>query len=149
MGKLEGVLVFKNEKGMTLIELLAALALMSIIIALIGSAHIFGQKQYRNQTEEINYQEQVRYVMAAITKEIRSSEADQVSVISINEITIDTNNYKFSEKPNIYKNSTVLSDQISNFVVDEVDGKIEISISSLPNRNGKIETLSTVIYLRE
>lgn len=148
MGKLEGVLVFKNEKGMTLIELLAALALMSIIIALIGSAHIFGQKQYRNQTEEINYQEQVRYVMATITKEIRSTEADQVSVISDNEITIGANNYELVQ-PNFYENSTVLSDHISNFILDEEDGKIEISISSLPNRNGKIETLSTVIYLRK
>ncbi len=148
MGKLEGVLMFKNEKGMTLIELLAALALMSIIIALIGSAHIFGQKQYRNQTEEINYQEQVRYVMATITKEIRSTEADQVSVISENEITIGTNSYELVQ-PIFYKNSTVLSDQISDFNIVEKDGKLEILISSLQNRNGKIETLSTVIYLRE
>ncbi|WP_112181503.1 MULTISPECIES: PilW family protein [Paraliobacillus] len=141
--------MFKNEKGMTLIELLAALALMSIIIALIGSAHIFGQKQYRNQTEEINYQEQVRYVMATITKEIRSTEADLVSVTSdTNEITIGTNSYEL-EQPNFYENSTVISDQISSFNIDKEDGKIEISISSLPNRNGKIETLSTVIYLRE
>ncbi|WP_162880788.1 PilW family protein [Paraliobacillus sediminis] len=140
--------MFKNEKGMTLIELLAALALMSIIIALIGSAHIFGQKQYRNQTEEINYQEQVRYVMATITKEIRSTEADQVSVISENEITIGTNSYELVQ-PIFYKNSTVLSDQISDFNIVEKDGKLEILISSLQNRNGKIETLSTVIYLRE
>ncbi len=149
MGKLEGELMFKNEKGMTLVELLAALALMSIIIALIGSAHIFGQKQYRNQTEEINYQEQVRYVMATITKEIRSTESDKVMITNeINKITLGTTSYKL-DQPNFYKNSTVLSDKISNFIINEEDGKIEVSISSLPNRNGKIETLSTVIYLRE
>ncbi|GGM27249.1 hypothetical protein GCM10011351_11330 [Paraliobacillus quinghaiensis] len=141
--------MFKNEKGMTLVELLAALALMSIIIALIGSAHIFGQKQYRNQTEEINYQEQVRYVMATITKEIRSTESDKVMITNeINKITLGTTSYKL-DQPNFYKNSTVLSDKISNFIINEEDGKIEVSISSLPNRNGKIETLSTVIYLRE
>lgn len=147
MGKLEGVFMLKDQKGMTLVELLAALALMSIIIALIGSAHILGQKQFRNQTEEINYQEQVRLAMASITKEIRTSNGDQVT-ISDGIITIDTTTYELRQS-SLYKNESIISEQISEFTAIKQGGKIDVSISSLPNRNDKKETLSTVIYLRE
>lgn len=47
-------MVKDNQRGITLVELLAVLAILSVIILLIGSAHLFGQKQLIYQTDELD-----------------------------------------------------------------------------------------------
>ena len=44
--------LIKKEDGVTLLELLASIALLSIIIMLVGSVHMFGQRQYIKQSHD-------------------------------------------------------------------------------------------------
>lgn len=150
MGQVEGDNMYKNEKGITLVELLAVLAIMSVVIALISSVHLFGQRQYRDQSETIEHQTEVRIVIAQLTRDIRNATID-TTTINENNLLFDTNNYTFNA-PNLYRNGVLLSSKLNEFIV-EVDqsetSKLNIHVSSIPDRNNKTHTVTTTIYLRE
>lgn len=139
---------FKNEEGITLIELLASLALLSVVIILIGSVHIFGQKQFSSQTEANSQANDLRYSLAMISREARS--AENVKVMSANEIVIDGNTYLF-DKPTLKKNTTIISSRVEDFKVGELekDKLIHITIESTPNQMNQREEYETTIYLRD
>ncbi|WP_182200445.1 PilW family protein [Paraliobacillus salinarum] len=139
--------MWKEQKGITLVELLAVLSLMSIIIMLVGSAMMFGQKQYKNQTEIIEQQDQVRYVMATLTKEIRSHNSSQISV-SGNVLNIGSDSYEFSA-PQVLKNGTPMSDRIGVFEVEKNDLELDITIASSAVGGNEQQRLSTILYLRK
>lgn len=136
---------FRNENGVTLVELLGALALLGIILLLISNVHIFGQKQFVNQTAQINHESNVRYAMNVITKEIRT--ATSVSV-SNNVITTETSTFKLVGNE-LYQGSTVVEEGIEEFIVQQAGNKISIKIKSVPNQAEKVASLSTNLYIRE
>ena len=136
---------FKNEHGVTLVELLAVLAMIGMILLLISNVHIFGQKQFNSQTTQINHESDVRYVMNVITKEIRRSPS--VS-ISNNIISTGTSTFKLIGKE-LYQGDSVLEDGIDEFNVQQTGNKISITIKSVPNQYEKVASLSTKLYIRE
>lgn len=141
--------MYKNEKGITLVELLAVLAIMSVVIALISSVHLFGQKQYRDQSETMEHQSEVRVAVSQITKDIR-----KVSNYSVN---MGTNLFIIGDftytldGTKIKRNDTVISEEISDFSMtfDEDNKKIDLKITSLSDNKGKQHSINTSIYLRE
>jgi type II secretory pathway pseudopilin PulG len=66
--------ILKCNRGITLVELLSALALVSLILIMAGSIHFFAQNQSNKQSEEIANQTNARLAMKTVTKEIRSAE---------------------------------------------------------------------------
>lgn len=78
----------KEEKGITLVELLASLALMGLVLTLAMSVYMTGQKQYNSQTTNADVQDSLMIAMKDITKEIRSAKSP--IVISGNEVTTET-----------------------------------------------------------
>ena len=138
----------KSEEGVTLIELLAALTLLSIIILLASSVNIIGQKQATTQNTEIQGQTNVRLGLNIITKEIRSAE----SVSAINNIlTIKKNNEEvkyFLDTDNhiLKKNGEPLISNIKKFKIEQTTDNITISISS---NNTPSTTLETTLYFRK
>ena len=71
----------KNEKGLTLVEILAVIIIGSIIMLLISNVHLFGQKQYKSQSEKSRHLYDVTYAAKVITKEIRK--ADEKGIVNI------------------------------------------------------------------
>ena len=136
---------FKNEHGVTLVEVLAVFAMIGMILLLISNVHIFGQKQFNSQTTQINHESDVRYVMNVITKEIRRSPS--VS-ISNNIISTGTSTFKLIGKE-LYQGDSVLEDGIDEFNVQQTGNKISITIKSVPNQYEKVASLSTKLYIRE
>src|SRR5690625_2774425 len=63
----------KSEDGLSLVELLAVLAISSIILLFISTVHIFIQNQYNSQSTEVKELTDVTIAMRAITKDIRSA----------------------------------------------------------------------------
>lgn len=145
----------KNERGLTLIEVLAATAIGIIFILLIGNALLFGLKQYKNQSIKAQELTDVTFVAKVITKEIRKA-----TIVSISKdgnsirLTIDDQliEYKFSEEnSSILKNGDRFFSGIKLFDIsrDEDRSKmLEIEIVS-PNKNGLEERIDTEIYLRK
>jgi prepilin-type N-terminal cleavage/methylation domain-containing protein len=145
----------KNEKGVTLVELLAALSLLSIILLLAGSVHIFGLKQSSNQAADIQNQSNVRLAMNIITKEIRKASIVRFDNIDdVNEendlLTINgTDVYKLENK-NLTKNSQPLITNLQKFTLKKIkDDMFSITISNSATNNIPQTTLSTTIYIRK
>lgn len=139
----------KCEKGVTLIELLAVIALLSIVLLLASSVQLFGQKQVQEQSNELQNQSDVRIAIKLITKEIRK--AQKVEVTTPNELTInDLDKYKVVNN-NLTKNGQPFLNNIQTFNL-ETDPNIsfiKVTLTSIPTKNAKTVTLSTKIYLRK
>lgn len=78
----------RNDKGLTLVELLATLVIGAIVISLVMGIHISIQKQYKKQEADIGYFLDVTTAAKAITKDIRK--ATKVELLPILDPPIST-----------------------------------------------------------
>ena len=154
MEKIIGFKMQKNEKGVTLIELLAALSLLSVVLLLASSIHMLGLKQSSSQITDIQNQSNIRLAMNIITREIRK--ASTVSFVNIDD-TVTTNDqliingvdvYKL-ENNSITKNTNTLITNIQTFTIKKVkDSMYTITIANIPSNNSPLTTLSSTISIR-
>lgn len=136
----------KNDRGLTLVEVLTVVALLSMILLLAGSIHLFSQKQLRNQKSEIDNQTNIRIALNLIKKEIRSAQTVEITnnVLTIN----DTVEYKL-EDHFLKKNNEPLIANIRRFDLQKSDGKIDVTIESVRTWHTRSTTMSAAIYLRK
>lgn len=137
MEKIVGDVGGNREKGITLVEVLASLSILSIILILASSVHLFGLKQVSTQTKQIQNQSDDRLAIKLITKEIRK--ASKVEVTTPNVLTIDGVNYQL-KGTNLQKGSEIFIPNINKFLVAKYGVQIKLTIDNLPE---------TIIYLRE
>ncbi|MDP4156047.1 MAG: prepilin-type N-terminal cleavage/methylation domain-containing protein [Bacillota bacterium] len=137
----------KNQKGVTLIELLAAIALLSVVLLVANSIHLFGQKQMSDQTAEIQNQSNVRLAMDIITKRIRK--ASTISVDNNGVLTLDNTDVYKLDNNNLTQNSQPIINNLQKFEIQYDGSKITVTIADLPNTNTPQTTLSTTIYIRK
>lgn len=135
----------KSESGFTLVELLATLAILSLVIILAGSIHIFGQKQFIQQSEQVSQINDLRYIMASIEQDVRQTPKEEIKFEE--DLIVGESTYS-QQGTALYKNSEILSDQISSFDVTLSEDKIDISLSSTMNGKKDQEVVSTIIYFR-
>jgi prepilin-type N-terminal cleavage/methylation domain-containing protein len=129
-----------NEKGLTLVEVLAALALVSLVILLASSINLFGHKQMSSQKEEIQNQSNDRLAMNIVTKAIRQADPATVEVINDQNV-LKINNVRYYLDGNSLKKETdVLISDINKFTVKQNGDQILLEIGKLPQ---------TKIYLRD
>src|SRR5699024_4527764 len=139
--------LFRNEKGLTIAELLATLVITSIIVIIITSMYVVVQKQYFSQQEDVSNLTDVKIALKAITRDIRK--ADEVDIDGTNYIRIhiagesDTTDYYWDNDKTLYKNETAYILNVTNFNVDLVENKIVLNIES------KEQKESTEIVIRE
>lgn len=139
----------QNQRGFTLVELLAAITLASLVIVLLGSIHLFAQKQYQVQTESVNHQKEVRLAMTSITQQLRSVTSDQVTFDG-STLTIGDSVYSWDQNSqNISLNGTILAREIAEFDIQKSTEYITVTIQSEENIRGKIADLSSTISFRE
>lgn len=136
--------ILKNEDGITLVELLASLAILSVVILLVGSVHIFGQTQFISQTESAGQSNDLRYSLTLVSRDIR--QAEEISFES-GVLKLDGLTYTHSGNA-LRRNGEVLSERVSLFEVEFNDEKADILISSTGNRQGNTQTYETTIYFR-
>lgn len=138
-----------NEKGITLVELLASIVLASIIMLLVYSVLMTGIKQYNNQFEKNNQQTDISYTLKIITKDIRKT-ANPIWK-SNKEIELNGINYSFDGNT-ITRNGLVIAPSIVDFNVQEEtqeeDRKWIITVTS-STKQGNKKTETTTIYLRK
>lgn len=138
----------RNEKGITLVEILAVLVIGGIVMALIISISSNGGNQYNSQTinsEELN---DVRYAAKVVTKEIRL--AERIGWDGTN-LTIGTDSpLKLSKNSEtILKDGRPLITTIKITELSLADRKLNISMSSINRDSKKTKTIKTEIYIRE
>ncbi|WP_026475849.1 PilW family protein [Alkaliphilus transvaalensis] len=136
--------MIKNNKGITLVELIVALAISSIIIGLIFSTLVFGSRSFNVQADQIDNLSSVRNAMDLITREIRKAESVD---INNNVLTLDEYVYKL-ENNSITKNGQVIISNIEKFEIVRSNNRIDIEISSPERSIGSKTQITSTIYLR-
>lgn len=141
--------VLKNEKGLSLIELLAVLVIGSIILLLISNVHLFGQKQYKSQSEKSRHLYDVTYAAKVITKEIRKadekgianvgSKSDHIKLTSVIEYKYNSANKSIENK-----DGTIFVKDIEKFYVSKSSSEVVLRIISITG-----EEINTKITLRK
>lgn len=147
--------LLKNEAGVTLVELLAAIAILGIIIALAGSIHIFGQRQFRNQTESANQTNDISYALSVMSTDLRRHSPGEVNVTEDVIKILDENGevvQSYRESGNKLMQSDVeLINYVRSFSAETTaDGKgihIEIFIDST-SPGVEAKKYQTTIYFR-
>lgn len=130
-----------NQKGLTLIELLATTVLLGIIISSIFGLLISGNKSFDRQSDANRQLNELSFVLKQVTKDVRQSSTVQ---ISSNSITLDYATYSFNEATqSLTRNGHVLSSTIKHFQVSQDTSALTIVIT---NTFGK--TVQTKVVLR-
>ena len=133
-----------SERGLTLVELLAAIAISSIILLLILNVHLLGQNQYKEQSTKAERLYDVAYVAKVVTKEIRKAvhaETDGNKNLILNKGL--PNEIIFKEENNqILFNGSILAQGTVSF--DKTGKKIKVTIES----KDKKKNVATEIYMR-
>ena len=132
---------FKSEAGITLVELLAVLALLSIIIALVGSAHMFGQKQYRKQAAIASQSNELTIALATMTRELRNLKANQVEVKE-GAILIDgVVTFSLIDEELRSKEASVIAQDIQTFTATKSTDNRSLTIVLIGKNGTKYETM--------
>lgn len=165
MNKWQNLKGLKQQKGMALLELLVAIPLLSILLASLGTAFLWGLKFYFFAVSDWELQEQVRISIERIVRDI--TYADRVKLVG-EEVRIwikddETTDQKYvvyttngSRLPEITKNSQPMTGQsrlgeiaITKFnfrmqgtrtVFIEIEGE-----NTLTKRRFLLETAATMI----
>jgi Tfp pilus assembly protein PilW len=134
-----------KSNGLTLVEVLAVLVLLSLVTLLIFSVLTFGQKNFSTQQGQVQKQQDLTYVTKLITKEVRQA----TSVKTENgTLVIDANTYTLKEN-SIYKNNSELIAGIQAFVYSINGSKLTLTITGKDDARGNANTVSTNIFIRE
>jgi prepilin-type N-terminal cleavage/methylation domain-containing protein len=142
------MIMVKNEKGITLVELLAALALLSIILILASSIHLFTQNQMNNQIQAVQSESDVSLAISTITKNIRSASSVTVKNNVLTVITTSTTNVYQLNGTSLTKNNQPIITGIKQFVLTPDTPSDHVTITITSNEVNPT-TLTTTIYYRK
>lgn len=147
-----------KQKGMTLIELVIGLGLMSMVLAVLYAIFFTGLKSFDRQMENANSQTTARQTLSYIGREIRRAEK---------KIEVDVDNkglkveyggseikYEFNHLNNILyrvKNGTKnpMIEGIKDFNIEELGGTYFLNITVISERHNNPITITTQIRMRE
>lgn len=136
-----------QQKGITLVELLAVMVIGGIVMILILGIFSNGNKTYQNQTARSEQLTDMRYIAKVITKEIRMT--DKVSIVNDDLILGSDEKVVFSlENGQIKKDEEVIASEIAVLAFHFIDRTLIIEIESKDENNNK-QQVGTEIYIRE
>lgn len=143
--------LIRNSRGVTLVEVLVVLVLMSLILLMVNGVNISGQKTFISQNEKIQHQESVQYAIKYITREVRKH-GEVSKDEDTNELKIGSDIYSHTGTV-LYKNSTPLVEGITVFdgEVIEAEGrlsKLKLTVKSEGKSKRENVEVETEIYLR-
>lgn len=138
----------KDDSGITLVELLAALSLLTVVILLAGSIHLFAQRQFKSQSESASQANDFSFALTDMTTELRKYEPKDVTVDG-QKIKINNNIVYELEGTNLWKNGTSIASSVGDFqpIKPENANFIEIKITKV-NQTASSKDYHTIIYFR-
>ena len=142
----------RNESGMTLVELLASIALLSVVLSLVGAVHLFGQRQYLAQSYSAGQSNDFAYTLSVISREVRKTSFADVTVSESGDALLIDGAEAFSQQgEQLVKNDgQVLAEDVEDFVAtaDAETKSITIALKSMSEMNSKPKEYQTTIYFR-
>ena len=140
-----------NQKGVTLIEILASIVLLTIVLSLTFNLLISGQNEHTKQVSANTQLQDVSYAMKLITKDVRKGtkavtatpgSTTEFNIIDLDDNLIATYRYEASTKQ-LYRNSLVIANEVVQFESNIVDRDLSIIL-----KNNSHTTYNTKLYFR-
>ena len=137
-----------NKKGMTLVELLVAIAVLGFVLAGVTTIVSFASKFFSEEDSSIVRQENLRIVTVNFEKDIRKSDqnvTENSGCVLIGSITYCLVNNE------ITRNDVIIAKEIDTFDVNlAADGTyLDLLVITTPDERGKTAQAETRIYLRK
>lgn len=137
--------MIQNEKGLTLVELLAVFAVGTVVLILMGGIIVSIQKQYNEQSTQTGNLFDVTYAAKVITKDARKA-----TYASTDDHTLELGDTTYTfipDKQTIERNGDPLVKSIKEFHAEIVsdpnkNSQLKLKIVSLSNK--KLETTITI-----
>jgi prepilin-type N-terminal cleavage/methylation domain-containing protein len=122
----------KRRRGFTLIEIVVAVALLSVAMLLAYS--IFGQglRLYAEESKSANDQSNVRQVLSDITNKARLTDPEAISYDGV--LHVGSNSYSFEDQT-IKRNGASIAKDIASFEVSITGDLLEITITSITGKS--------------
>jgi len=131
----------RNEKGISLVEVLAVFVISALVIMMIINIQVFTQKQYKEQSEKAKNVTDITIAMKVITKDFRTHDLTNLTDEEVTQISFENgNSYRF-ENNILYRNDGPYIYEVANFYVkkdNEFDGLYTVYIESMTGE--KLET---------
>lgn len=140
----------KDDSGVTLVELLAALTILTVVIILAGSIHMFGQKQFISQTDSASQSNDFSYALTDMTTEIRKKSSNEIKVngeVRNQQILVNGSVVYQQVGSQLLKRGVSLADDVENFMVTKAEEYIEITLIKT-NQTASNKNYQTRIYFR-
>ncbi len=134
-----------KSSGFTLLELIIALAILSIIAVAVSSVFIYGPSSYSTQVGNVSAQHQARSVMRHISKDIRAVDKSEIEITNTG-LEIADKVYKFADGK-IYRNETVIAQGMDEFTYTFTDNHLFVQ-TKITNRSQKQYVLQSDFYIR-
>lgn len=135
-----------NERGVTLVELLAAIVIISIVFIFLISIQVIIQNQYKKEMKNTGQLTDITIAMKSITKDLRS--AKDITIPNDRYLIIENfseNDVEYILEDNILKrNGSSYVYELKSFYVEEKEEKIVFI--KLESESGKI--LETEVAIR-
>ena len=144
----------RNESGMTLVELLASIALLSVVLSLVGAVHLFGQRQYLAQSYSAGQSNDFAYTLSVISREVRKTSFADVTVSESESgdaiLTVDAEAFSQQGEQLVKNDGQVLAEDVEDFVAtaDAETKSIKVALKSTSEMNSKPKEYQTTIYFR-
>lgn len=140
----------KDERGITLVELLIALAILLILLAIGYNFFSVGLKSFSGQREQVDNQMKARQVLREISAELRKGDPNEILIHPPHSLQIGEEvSYTFEEDSHtLFKNKKVFVTGIKSFSAEKDEGRISLEITTLAGNSREV-TLSSLISLRE
>lgn len=135
----------QNERGLTLIEILAVIVILAIISTILINILFSASKQNVAQTNEAIQTNNAAYVLKQVTKDLRKTHEvttnnnDYIFINSSNTLSVQ---YSYSNRT-LYRNNAPIAMNIDDFLLEPMGETITISFRF----NGEFYT--TTINLRK
>lgn len=144
--------ILSDETGITLVELLAAISILSIVILLAGSVHLFGQRQFIEQANSASQENDMSYALTVMTTDLRKLRPTEEEIIVTSESIEVTDRYSYKlENQNLKKESAVLVEgvngEFTGIFNDELIEGVHIKIHN-DTGVGSSKEYETTIYFR-
>jgi len=109
-----------NEAGYTVVEILVALSLLSVISAIVGSVFVFTSQQLGNWRESVNQVNEIHITTERMYKDILLSDYIETTdtTILIQGISVDEIRYD-DLYHSVQRNEVHLSDHADSLIIDE------------------------------
>lgn len=140
--------ILRNEKGLTLLEVICVISIFTIISLLLFSIVNTSQAQHTTQYKNSQKLTQTSLILKQITNDFRETTSiqknnNEFTFIKYNSITTI---YRYdSSTKTLYRNNLSLATDITSFIMESSTDLKSFNIS-IENRHG--EKLSTTLYIR-